>query len=95
MFWETEADGSCIYLSREWYEFTGQTPETGLGLGWLDATHPDDRDEAASIFADANERVAFRLTTGSVVGTASTAGRSTRGLCASRSTAPSRASSAR
>lgn len=33
MFWVTDADGSCIYLSREWFDFTAQTPETGLGFG--------------------------------------------------------------
>ena len=27
MVWVTEADGTCIYLSRSWYEFTGQTPK--------------------------------------------------------------------
>ncbi|MDQ3754101.1 MAG: PAS domain S-box protein, partial [Acidobacteriota bacterium] len=50
------------YLSKSWYKFTGQTPETGLGFGWLDATHPEDRDDAAKIFLAANEkREAFRL----------------------------------
>jgi PAS domain S-box-containing protein len=43
MVWVTEPDGSCSFLSRSWYEFTGQTAETGLGLGWLDSVHPDDR----------------------------------------------------
>ena len=42
MIWVTESDGDCTYLSRSWYEFTSQTPETGLGFGWLDASHPDD-----------------------------------------------------
>ncbi len=42
MIWMTDAAGNCTYLSESWYAFTGQTPETGLGLGWLDATHPDD-----------------------------------------------------
>ena len=62
MIWITEKDGTCTYLSQSWYEFTGQTPETGLGLGWLDATHPDDAPEAEKIFLAANERRgAFRL----------------------------------
>ena len=39
-----------LHLSRasSWYEFTGQTPETALGLGWLDAMHPDDRAAAGA-----------------------------------------------
>jgi PAS domain S-box-containing protein len=62
MIWMTDAAGSCTYLSESWYTFTGQTPETGLGLGWLDATHPDDRELAGEIFLAANARhEAFRL----------------------------------
>ena len=37
----TEPDTSCSYLSQSWYEFTGQTPQTSLGLGWMDAMHPE------------------------------------------------------
>ena len=50
MVWVTGPDGTCTFLSRSWYEFTGQTPETGLGMGWLDAVHPEDRERAAEIF---------------------------------------------
>lgn len=62
MVWTTDADGVCTYLSRSWYNFTGQTPETGLGFGWIDAAHPDDRAAAGQIFSAANaKREAFRL----------------------------------
>ncbi|WP_426956809.1 PAS domain S-box protein [Muricoccus radiodurans] len=54
MVWVTDEAGRCTFLSRRWYDFTGQTPESGLGLGWLDAVHPDD--------APATERT-FRLAT--------------------------------
>lgn len=54
MLWITEKDGYCSYLSKQWYEITGQTPETGLGFGWLTATHPDDMERAKKIFTDAN-----------------------------------------
>jgi PAS domain S-box-containing protein len=43
MVWVTEPGGSCGFLSRSWYEFTGQSAETGLGLGWVDNIHPHDR----------------------------------------------------
>src|ERR671912_77699 len=33
MLWVTEPDATCSFLSRGWYEFTGQTEATGLGLG--------------------------------------------------------------
>jgi PAS domain S-box-containing protein len=66
MVWVTEADGTCTYLSRSWYEFTGQTPETGLGFGWLDAVHPDDSGWSGETFRTANAsqepfRVEYRL----------------------------------
>ena len=57
MIWVTEQDGSCSYLSRSWYEFTGQTPSSGLGSGWFDATHPDDRQRVETAFADAARQV--------------------------------------
>ncbi|MGV3719745.1 MAG: response regulator, partial [Actinomycetota bacterium] len=56
MIWVTEPDGQCTFLSKSWYEFTGQTPETGLGLGWTEAIHPDDRERDAATFLSANER---------------------------------------
>jgi PAS domain S-box-containing protein len=62
MIWVTEPDGSCSFLSRSWFEFTGQTEEEGLGFGWLTATHPDDRERAEAVFLSANERgEAFQL----------------------------------
>jgi PAS domain S-box-containing protein len=62
MVWITEPAGRCSFLSQSWYEFTGQTPETGLGFGWLNATHPEDRETSENIFlaANANQR-AFSL----------------------------------
>jgi PAS domain S-box-containing protein len=64
--WTTDPSGYCTYLNRSWYELTGQTPETGLGFGWLDATHPDDRPQAEAAFLAANAqgapfRVEYRL----------------------------------
>lgn len=56
MLWVTEPDGSCSYLSRGWYELTGQTEQTGLGYGWLDAVHPDDRAASGELFRAANDK---------------------------------------
>ena len=56
MIWVTDQTGYCTYLSQSWYEFTGQTEETGLGFGWLNATHPDDRESTEQAFVAANER---------------------------------------
>lgn len=66
ILWITEKDGSCSYLSQQWYEFTGQQVSEGLGYGWLEATHPDDKERAGKTFLDANKnhtlfRVEYRL----------------------------------
>ena len=62
MMWVTDPTGSCTYLNRTWYEFTGQREEEALGYGWLDATHPDDKAAAEQTFMEANAaREPFRL----------------------------------
>lgn len=62
MMWVTDPEGNCTYLNRQWYEFTGQTPEEAAGLGWLDVTHPDDKAAAGQIFLNANAgQQPFRL----------------------------------
>ncbi|MEG4213765.1 PAS domain-containing protein [Microcoleus sp. Pol14C6] len=66
MVWVTDSTGYCNFLSETWYEFTGQSEETGLGLGWVNALHPEDREQAKNAFLTANERqesyrVEFRL----------------------------------
>jgi len=54
MMWTTNPSGSCTYLNRRWYEFTGQTEAEALGLEWTQATHPDDRAPAEQAFLSAN-----------------------------------------
>jgi PAS domain S-box-containing protein len=62
MIWVTDITGYCTYLSNRWYTFTGQTEATGLGFGWLEAVHPDDRDFSRDIFLRASEHhEAFQL----------------------------------
>lgn len=54
--WVTDAEGSCTYLNRLWYAFMGQAPEQALGMGWLDAVHPEDRAGAKQGFLEALTR---------------------------------------
>jgi hypothetical protein len=59
MLWVTKPDGRGAFISRGWYEFTGQTEHEALGkdgFGWLDAVHPDDREEAGRVFQEANKK---------------------------------------
>lgn len=52
----TDTDNAVTFLSRSWYEFTGQTEAEALGVGWLDAVHPDDRERSLAALADAVEQ---------------------------------------
>jgi PAS domain S-box-containing protein len=55
ILWITGQDGSCSYLSKQWFEFTGQTEEEALGYGWLEMTHPDDKKRTHDIYKTAND----------------------------------------
>jgi len=62
MMWVVDAAGYCTYLNTRWYAFTGQSPELAEGFGWLEATHPEDRERSEQIFLTAlKDRVSFRL----------------------------------
>ncbi|WP_185716251.1 sensor histidine kinase [Larkinella knui] len=54
--WATRPDGLCTYLNQRWYEYTGQLPEAALGMGWLQAVHPEDAQPSGDIFLKANEQ---------------------------------------
>jgi PAS domain S-box-containing protein len=41
--WEADADGKVRSDSPSWRQLTGQGADEMLGLGWLNAVHPDDR----------------------------------------------------
>jgi PAS domain S-box-containing protein len=41
--WRKLPDGSADFLNRNFLEYTGLSLEEGLGWGWMDTFHPDDR----------------------------------------------------
>jgi PAS domain S-box-containing protein len=41
--WRKLPDGSADFLNRNFQEYTGLSLEQGLGWGWMNAFHPDDR----------------------------------------------------
>lgn len=62
MTWISQPDALCTYLNKQWYEYTGQTPETGLGFGWLGAIHPDDAGMTEKVLLKAtDEQAPFSL----------------------------------
>jgi PAS domain S-box-containing protein len=56
MLWVTDAGGRCTHLNDRWLEFTGQTAETALNFGWMEAVHQNDRPSAKEAFRVANEK---------------------------------------
>jgi PAS domain S-box-containing protein len=42
--YETDAEGQCISVNKEWCKFAGISKEDALGDGWQQALHPDDRE---------------------------------------------------
>src|SRR5262249_4111316 len=43
LVWVSGPDGRDIYHNRRWAEVTGLTLDEGLGNGWTNAIHPEDR----------------------------------------------------
>jgi PAS domain S-box-containing protein len=56
MIWMSNADRQCVYLNRRWLEFSGRSLEAGLGMGWYDSVHPEDRDRLFEAFGTALAR---------------------------------------
>ncbi|HEX5024865.1 MAG TPA: PAS domain S-box protein, partial [Agriterribacter sp.] len=42
LIWIANAEGRCVYLNKQWYDYTGQTEKEALGDGWLQSVHPTD-----------------------------------------------------
>ncbi|MBD2533557.1 PAS domain S-box protein [Nostoc flagelliforme FACHB-838] len=41
----TDADGNVLYFNQRWSEISGCSLEESLGTGWVNAVHPDDREQ--------------------------------------------------
>jgi PAS domain S-box-containing protein len=48
-----DASGEWDFLSTQWSEYTGLDADALRGLAWLDAVHPDDREEVRRTWLDA------------------------------------------
>jgi len=41
---ETDSNGLCVYVNQHWCDITGLTFQDALGLGWMNAVHPEDKE---------------------------------------------------
>ena len=53
--------GERIWGSPQWIVYTGQSEEESVGLGWLNAVHPDDRAATMAAWAEAEARGLFSI----------------------------------
>ena len=53
LVWRSKDAGQWTWCSPQWTAFTGLAMEDSLGLGWIQALHPDDREAAIRFWADA------------------------------------------
>ena len=58
------SDGSRIWVSPQWIDFTGLNLDQSLGYGWMDAIHPDDREATQVAWADAGQHGEERVDVG-------------------------------
>ena len=62
ILWETDENGACTFITRGWTDLTGQPGPEVLGSGWIEALHPDDREEARRTLLEANaDHSAFQM----------------------------------
>ncbi|MGZ2368177.1 ATP-binding protein [Ancylomarina sp. YFZ004] len=43
----TNIEGDCIYANKKWLDMAGMQLEEALGMGWITALHPDDREQVS------------------------------------------------
>lgn len=56
LVWRSVAGGQWTWSSPQWQSWTAQSETASLGMGWLEAVHPDDRDALLAAWASAPQR---------------------------------------
>jgi PAS domain S-box-containing protein len=51
--WRTSVTGAATFATSAWQDLTGQSEAQMLGWGWIDAVHPDDREQAMARWQEA------------------------------------------
>ncbi|WP_367874678.1 PAS domain S-box protein [Luteolibacter sp. Populi] len=54
MIWMAGVNGHCSYLSKSWYQFTGQQPSGDQIADWAAAVHPEDLQEVEKVLREAH-----------------------------------------
>lgn len=67
--WRTASNGEVVFANDDWNKITGQSDSERTGCGWLQAIHPDDREETIALWTESRKRHTlhenqFRVRTG-------------------------------
>lgn len=57
LMWASDANGMCVFLNKAWTRFTGQPAGSGLGWGFLEKVHPEDRLLIKQAWTDARAKL--------------------------------------
>lgn len=61
MVWLTDADNKATWLSKSWYDYTGQSEAEALGFGWFAAVMPDDQDRVTKVWSCCKDGQSFDI----------------------------------
>lgn len=53
LVFRARSSGERTWISPQWVEFTGLSAQSSLGMGWLEAVHPEDRARTVAAWAEA------------------------------------------
>ncbi len=46
----TDPEGRFVYVNQRWSEMCGRSAESAMGMGWLEAIHPEDREQLRKLW---------------------------------------------
>ena len=61
ILWMVEADGRCVYVNQNWYDYSGVPSGDDPAMGFFGAVHPDDVEAVRAVFQGAvKSRTGYR-----------------------------------
>ncbi|MFI5076239.1 MAG: PAS domain S-box protein, partial [Vicinamibacteria bacterium] len=61
ILWMVEADGRCVYVNQNWYDYSGVPSGDDPAMGFFGAVHPDDLEAVRAVFQSAvKSRTGYR-----------------------------------
>ena len=64
--WTTDPQGAFVTEQPAWTRYTGQTWEESRGFGWLNALHPDDREQVTATWKRACDTLSLHESSGRI-----------------------------